>query len=46
MSWTKEKNILRYDLFGNKIIQKWLKIDATHLYDNDVCLGVMVYQPL
>ena len=25
-------------LFGDKIIQNYLKIDATHLYDNDLLL--------
>ena len=30
MPWTKGKNILRHYLFGNKIIQNYLKIDATH----------------
>ena len=30
MPWTKEENILRHPLFGDKIIQNCLKIDATH----------------
>ena len=30
MSWTKEKYILRHDLFGDKIIENCLKIDTTH----------------
>ena len=32
------KNILRHFLFGDKIIQNCLKIDATHSYDNDLLL--------
>ena len=39
MPWTRdEKNILRHYLFGEKSIQYCLKIDATHLYDNDLLL--------
>ena len=30
------KNILCHYLFRDKIIQNCLKIDATHLYDNDL----------
>ena len=30
MPWTGEENILRHDLFGDKIIQNCLKIDAAH----------------
>ena len=33
-----KKNILRHDLFGDKIIQNCLKIDATYYYDNDLLL--------
>ena len=32
------KNILHHYLFGDKTIQNCLKIDATHLYDNDLLL--------
>ena len=32
------KNILCHYLFGDKIIQNCPKIDATHLYDNDLLL--------
>ena len=32
------KNILRHDLFGDKIIRSSLKKYATHKYDNDVLL--------
>ena len=35
MLWTGEENILRYNLFGDKIIQNCFKIDAIHLYDNN-----------
>ena len=38
MSWTREENILRHYLFGDRIIQDCLKIDATYLYDNDLLL--------
>ena len=31
MPWTREENILRYYLFGDEIIQKCLKIDATNI---------------
>ena len=34
MHWTGEENILRHFIFGDKIIQNCLKIDATHYYDN------------
>ena len=30
------KNIFRQYLFGDKILQNCLQIDATHLYDNDL----------
>ena len=29
MPWTREDNIFCHYLFGDKIIQNWLKIDAT-----------------
>ena len=35
MPWTREKNILRHYLFGDKIIRECLRIDTTHNYDND-----------
>ena len=38
MPWTREENILRHYLFGDKILENCLKIDATHLYDNDLLL--------
>ena len=38
MPWTREENILRHYLFGDKIIQNCLRIDATHSYDNDLFL--------
>ena len=37
MLCTREKNWCHY-LFGDKIIQDCLKIDATHLYNNDLFL--------
>ena len=37
MPWTRKENNLCH-LFGDKIIGKCLKIDATHLYDNDLLL--------
>ena len=30
MPWTREENILRHNLFEDKIIQNSIKIDATH----------------
>ena len=33
-----KKNILPYDLFGDKIIQNGLKIYMSHLYGNDILL--------
>ena len=33
-----EENILRHYLFGDKIIQNYLKIDATYLNNNDLLL--------
>ena len=38
MPGTREKNILRHYLFGEKINQNCLKIDDTQLYDNDLSL--------
>ena len=38
MPWTREKDILRHYLFGDKIIQNCLKIDANYYYDNDLLL--------
>ena len=39
MHWTKEKkSILCHNLFGDKIIQNCLKIDATHQYESDLLL--------
>ena len=35
---SREENILRQNLFGEKIIQNCLKTDETHLYDNDLLL--------
>ena len=37
MLWTRDENILRHYLFGDKIIENCLKIDATDLmiYDWD-----------
>ena len=34
----KEENILRDDLFGDKIIENCFKIDTTHYNDNDLLL--------
>ena len=34
----KRENIFCHCLFGEKIIENSLKIDATHLYDNDLLL--------
>ena len=36
MPWTKEENILHNYLFGHKIIEKCLKIDAAHYYDDNL----------
>ena len=36
MAWTREENILRQYLFGDKIIENCLKINAIHKYDNDL----------
>ena len=39
MPWIREeKNILRHYLFGQRIVQNCLKIDATYKYDNDLLL--------
>ena len=39
MPWIREgENILHHHLFGDKIIQNCLKLDATHYYDNDLLL--------
>ena len=38
MFWTREENILPHYLFGDKIIENCLKIDATYLYDNNLLL--------
>ena len=35
----RKENILRHYLFGDKIIQNCLKIDAIHSYDNDLLLS-------
>ena len=39
MPWTREENILLIDLYGDKIIENCLKIEATPSYDNDLLLG-------
>ena len=38
MSWTREEKYFSFLFIWRKIIQKCLKIDATHLYDNDLLL--------
>ena len=38
MHWKERANILRRYLFGDRIIQNCLKIDAIHQYDNDLLL--------
>ena len=38
MHLTREENILCHYLFGDKIIQNCLKIDATHWYNNDLLM--------
>ena len=38
MPWTREENIFRHNLFGEKIIQNCHKIDASHWYNNDLLL--------
>ena len=39
MPYTREENIFRHFLFGDKTIQNCPKIDANHWYDNDLLLG-------
>ena len=34
--WHEKKNILPHNLFGHKIIQNCLQIDAIHSYENDL----------
>ena len=36
MPWTREENILRHNLFGDKIIENCLKIDVIIWYENDL----------
>ena len=38
MPWSREENILLHYVFGDKIIQNCLKIDATYSYDKDLLL--------
>ena len=38
MPWTREENILRHNLFGDRIIENCLKMDSTNKYDNDLLL--------
>ena len=38
MPWTREEKFLSHNLFGDKIIQNCLKIDASYYYDNDLLL--------
>ena len=38
MPCTREKNILLHCVLRDKIIQNCLKIDTTHLYNNDLLL--------
>ena len=38
MLWIREENILRHNIFGDKIIQNCLKMDATYYYENDLLL--------
>ena len=38
MLWTREDNTLRHYLFGDKILQNCLKIDATNYYEDNLLL--------
>ena len=44
--WVIEDNLLLHNLFGDKIILNYLKIDATHLYDYDLLLKLEIQKKI